>query len=34
LKLALEREIEIAPITAMLTAAEIVARSREDKITH
>jgi ATP-dependent Lon protease len=34
LKLALEREIEMAPITAMLTAAEIVARSREDKITH
>jgi ATP-dependent Lon protease len=34
LKLALEREIEMAPITAMLTAAEIVARSREDKVTH
>jgi ATP-dependent Lon protease len=34
LKLALEREIEMAPITGMLTAAEIVARSREDKVTH
>jgi len=34
LKIALEREIEMAPITAMLTAAEIVARSREDKLTH
>jgi ATP-dependent Lon protease len=34
LKVALEREIEMAPITAMLTAAEIVARSREDKLTH
>jgi ATP-dependent Lon protease len=34
LKLALEREIEMAPITSMLTAAEIVARSREDKVTH
>jgi ATP-dependent Lon protease len=34
LKLALEREIEMAPITAMLTAAEIVARSREEKVTH
>ncbi|HEV2199884.1 MAG TPA: endopeptidase La [Bryobacteraceae bacterium] len=34
LKLALEREVEIAPISAMLTAAEIVARSREDKVTH
>ena len=33
-KLALEREVEIAPISAMLTAAEIVARSREDKVTH
>jgi ATP-dependent Lon protease len=34
LKIALEREIEMAPITAMLTAAEIVARSREEKVTH
>ncbi len=34
LKLALEREIEMAPITGMLNAAEIVARSREDKVTH
>jgi len=34
LKLALESEIEMAPISAMLTAAEIVARSRDDKVTH
>jgi ATP-dependent Lon protease len=34
LKIALEREIESAPITTMLSAAEIVARSREDKVTH
>jgi ATP-dependent Lon protease len=34
LKLALERELEMAPISAMLTAAEIVARSRDDKVTH
>ncbi len=34
LKLALEREIEMAPLAGMLTAAEIVARSREDKVTH
>jgi ATP-dependent Lon protease len=34
LKLALEREIEMAPISGMLNAAEIVARSREDKVTH
>jgi ATP-dependent Lon protease len=34
LRLALERELEMAPISAMLTAAEIVARSREEKITH
>jgi ATP-dependent Lon protease len=34
LKLALEREIEMAPISSMLTAAEIVERSREEKITH
>jgi ATP-dependent Lon protease len=34
LKIALEREIETAPITNMLSAAEIVARSREDKVTH
>jgi len=34
LKLALEKEIQMAPLTGMLTAAEIVARSREEKITH
>jgi ATP-dependent Lon protease len=34
LKLALERELEMAPISAMLTAAEIVARSRDEKVTH
>jgi len=34
LKLALEKEIAMAPLAGMLTAAEIVARSREDKITH
>jgi ATP-dependent Lon protease len=34
LKIALEREIEMAPLGGMLNAAEIVARSREDKITH
>jgi len=34
LKLALEREIVMAPISGMLNAAEIVARSREDKVTH
>ncbi len=34
LKIALEREIEMAPLTGMLTAAEIVARSREEKVTH
>jgi len=34
LKLALEREIEIGPISGMLTAAEIVAASRDEKITH
>jgi ATP-dependent Lon protease len=34
LKLALEKEIEMAPLAGMLTAAEIVARSREDKVTH
>src|SRR5579862_8495196 len=34
LKLALEREIEMAPLSGMLTASEIVARSREDKVTH
>ena len=34
LKLALERELEMAPISAMQTAAEIVARSREEKVTH
>jgi ATP-dependent Lon protease len=34
LRIALEKEIEMAPIIGMLTAAEIVARSREDKVTH
>jgi ATP-dependent Lon protease len=34
LKLALEKELEMAPITGMLTAAEIVARSRDEKVTH
>jgi ATP-dependent Lon protease len=34
LKLALEREIDMAPLSGMLTAAEIVARSREEKVTH
>jgi len=34
LKLALERELEMAPLAGMLTAAEIVARSRDEKITH
>jgi ATP-dependent Lon protease len=34
LKLALETEIVMAPIAGMLNAAEIVARSREEKVTH
>ena len=34
LKLALERDLDMAPISAMQTAAEIVARSREEKVTH
>jgi ATP-dependent Lon protease len=34
LKIALERDLEMAPLSGMLTAAEIVARSREDKVTH
>jgi ATP-dependent Lon protease len=34
LKIALEREIEMGPISAMLTAAEIVDRAREEKVTH
>jgi len=34
LRLALEKPLETAPISAMLTAAEIVERSREEKITH
>jgi ATP-dependent Lon protease len=33
LKIALERDLEMAPLSGMLTAAEIVARSREDKLT-
>jgi ATP-dependent Lon protease len=34
LRLALETQMEMAPISAMLTAAEIVARSRDEKVTH
>ncbi len=34
LRLALETPLEIAPISAMLTAAEIVEHSRSEKITH
>ena len=34
LKLALERELEMAQISAMQTAAEIVAQSRDEKLTH
>jgi ATP-dependent Lon protease len=34
LKVALERELEMAPLAGMLTAAEIVARNREEKVTH
>ena len=34
LKMALEKELEMAPLSGMLTAAEIVARSREEKVTH
>ena len=34
LKLALESELEMAPVSAMQTAAEIVAQSRNEKLTH
>ena len=34
LKLALEREIEMATLPGMLSVAEIIARSREEKVTH
>jgi ATP-dependent Lon protease len=34
LKLALESDLEMAPISAMQTAAEIVAQSRDEKLTH
>ena len=34
LRLALETPLEIAPISAMMTAAEIVDRSRDEKVTH
>jgi ATP-dependent Lon protease len=34
LKLALEKDIEMAPLAGMLTAEEIVARNREEKLTH
>ena len=34
LKIALEREIEMTALPGMLTVAEIIARSREEKVTH
>jgi ATP-dependent Lon protease len=34
LKLALEKELDMAPLSGMLTTAEIVARSRDEKVTH
>jgi len=34
LKIALERELDAAPLAGLLTANEIVARAREDKVTH
>jgi ATP-dependent Lon protease len=34
LKIALEREIEMTALAGMLTVAEIIARSREEKVTH
>ena len=34
LKLALESDLEMAPVSAMQTAAEIVAQSRSEKLTH
>src|ERR1700749_4640828 len=34
LNLALEKELGMAPLSGMLTAAEIVARSRDEKVTH
>jgi ATP-dependent Lon protease len=34
LKLALESDLAMAPISAMQTAAEIVAQSRDEKLTH
>ncbi len=34
LRLALESELDMAPISAMQTAAEIVAQSRDEKLTH
>jgi ATP-dependent Lon protease len=34
LKIALEREIEMAALPGMLSVAEIIARSREEKVTH
>ena len=34
LKYALERDIQMVPLSAMSTAAEIVERSREEKMTH
>jgi ATP-dependent Lon protease len=34
LKIALEKEIETPKVPGMFTAAEIVARAREDKVTH
>jgi ATP-dependent Lon protease len=34
LKIALEREIDVTPLSGIMSAADIVARSREDKVTH
>jgi ATP-dependent Lon protease len=34
LKIALEREIEMTALAGMLSVAEIIARSREEKVTH
>jgi len=34
LKIALEREIDMAPLSGMLTANEIVERNRPEKVTH
>ena len=34
LKIALERELDAAPVHTSMSAAEIVARSRDEKVTH